>query len=110
MHPMFAGFRTGDGKKKTGGTNQSAIEMTERPSAVKTEKSFLVKLSFMHSWCSGNISDRQSLVSGSNPDGCSKTISVAQSQECIHIPKSAYKDKRLSGRNPLAYSFYVLLV
>ena len=72
MHPMFVGFRTRDGKKKTVGTNQSAIEMTERPSAVKTEKSFLVKLSFMHSWCSGNISDRQSLVSGSNPDGCSK--------------------------------------
>ena len=43
MHPMFAGFRTRDGKKKTGGTNQSAIEMTERPSAVKTEKSFFGK-------------------------------------------------------------------
>lgn len=47
MHPMFVGFRTRDGKKKTDGTNQSAIEMTERPSAVKAEKSFLVKLSFM---------------------------------------------------------------
>lgn len=53
MHPMFVGFRTWDGKKKTDGTNQSAIEMTERPSTVKTEKSFLVKLSFMRPWCSG---------------------------------------------------------
>ena len=36
-------------KSTLGGTNQSAIEMTERPSTVNSEKSFLVKLSILSS-------------------------------------------------------------
>lgn len=80
---MFAGFRTRDGKKKTSGTNQSAIEMTERPSTVKTEKSF-GKAVTKRLWCNGNKSPCHGEVPGSIPgrrstDTNSKSLVVGSS-------------------------------